>query len=370
MNDSIDINELLKIKSDLICYGIKPNEVSEKIYDLEHKTKVKRTSNMGLQLLLTDNMIVSVPYNKNNPYKSKYFLYEENDKTYLTNNIIAIEVKPFPFQSPSWYDHKLTNGKCISDYIQMEGKDVLICSVTTSCCYFSKSEQCSFCALNGGNSVSEESRIDAIIEAFKYILKNDNSVKSINLTGGNLYTEDKGATQYINILKEIRSVSNIPVVVELSPPDNLALLSALYKAGATAIELNIEIWDEKIRKILMPGKSKISREHYVEAWEKSVEIFGKGNVGSGIIIGLENPNSSLEAIKAMIEVGCLPSILPFKPTEGAILENFKNCPPEDILLITNEAAKLLKEKKLSPINGPGCIGCGACTLESDMYRIS
>lgn len=30
---------------------------------------------------------------------------------------------------------------------------------------------------------------------------------------------------------------------------------------------------------------------------------------------------------------------------------------------------MLKSKQLSPVNGPGCIGCGACTLESDMYRL-
>lgn len=369
MNNNVKIDSLIKIKSDIICYGIRPNEISDKLYDLEHKTRVKRTSNMGLQLFLADDMIVSVPYNKNNPYKSEYFLYEENNKIYLTNNLITIEVKPFPFHSPFWYDYKLTNGKPISDYIQMEGKDVLICSITTSCCYFSKSEQCSFCALNGGNVSNEVDRMAAIIEGLKVILKEDASVKSINLTGGNLYTEDKGANKYIDILKEIRSISNIPIVVEISPPDNLDLLYILHNAGATAIELNVEIWDEKIRKMLMPGKAKISREHYIAAWKKAVEIFGKGNVGSGIIIGFENSKSSLEGIKAMIEVGCLPSILPFKPTEGSILENFRNCTPEEILSVTKEASKLLKEKKLSPINGPGCIGCGACTLESDMYKL-
>jgi heterodisulfide reductase subunit C len=65
----------------------------------------------------------------------------------------------------------------------------------------------------------------------------------------------------------------------------------------------------------------------------------------------------------------LPSIIPFKPTEGAILEHFKNPNPEEIIYVTIEAVKLLKEERLSPIKGPGCIGCGACTLESDVYKI-
>ena len=102
--------------------------------------------------------------------------------------------------------------------------------------------------------------------------------------------------------------------------------------------------------------------------EKAVNIFGNGNVGSAIIVDLENTSSSLEGIREMINVGCLPSIIPFKPSNGAILERFRNCSSKEIVYVTTKAAKMLKDKNLSPINGPGCIGCGACTLEIDMYR--
>lgn len=368
MKNNFNYSDLIRIKSELICYGIQPNSVSEKIYDIEHKTKVKRTSNMGLQLFFNEDIIVSVPYNKENLYNSKYYLYEADDKLFLTDGIAVIEVKPYPFMSPSWYDYELANGKYISDYIQKEGRDVLICSVTESCCYFSKNEECTFCSLNSGSSFSEKGRITTIIEAFKIVLGEDKDISSINLTGGNLYSEDKGAFQYIDIVKAIREVSNVPIVVEMSPPDDLNILEDFYNIGVTAVEFNIEVWDEKIRNIIIPGKAKIKREHYVNAWKRAVEIFGLGNVGSGIIIGLENTKSSLEGIKQMIMVGCLPSIIPFKPTEGSILENFPKPNPNDIIDVTTQAVALLKKESLSPINGPGCIGCGACTLESDVYR--
>lgn len=63
INKDVDINDLLKIKSEILCYGIKRNKVSDEIYDMEHKSKVKRTSNMELQLLLSEGIIASVPYN-------------------------------------------------------------------------------------------------------------------------------------------------------------------------------------------------------------------------------------------------------------------------------------------------------------------
>ena len=31
---------------------------------------------------------------------------------------------------------------------------------------------------------------------------------------------------------------------------------------------------------------------------------------------------------------------------------------------------MLKTQQLSPVGGPGCIGCSACTLESDMYQLN
>lgn len=154
----------------------------------------------------------------------------------------------------------------------------------------------------------------------------------------------------------------------MSPPEDLKILEDFHKFGATAIEMNVEIWDDKIRKMMMPGKAQIKREYYVEAWKKAVEIFGKGNVGSAIIIGLESLESSLEGIKAMIEVNCLPSIIPFKPSTGSVLEKFRECSSKEVYTATKYAAKLLIEKGLNPINGPGCIGCGACTLESDFFK--
>ncbi len=125
---------------------------------------------MGLQLLLTEEIIVSIPYGKRDDSKGTYYLFKEGNKLFLTNDSITIEVSPFPSESPSWYDYKLENGKVISDYIQKEGRNVLICSVSSSCCYFAKNEQCAFCSLNGGKITKEADRIEHIIEAFKIIL--------------------------------------------------------------------------------------------------------------------------------------------------------------------------------------------------------
>ena len=71
------MQNLIQLKAKLVCSGIKVNDVSEKIYNLEHKSKVKRTSNMGLQLDLEGTGIIcSIPYRNDNPFDSKWYLYE------------------------------------------------------------------------------------------------------------------------------------------------------------------------------------------------------------------------------------------------------------------------------------------------------
>ena len=72
------------------------------------------------------------------------------------------------------------------------------------------------------------------------------------------------------------------------PIQNDAELESLYHAGITEIGFNIEIWDDKIAKKLMPGKGRISRETYMNALKNARKIWKKPySVRSLLIVGLE-----------------------------------------------------------------------------------
>ena len=62
----------------------------------------------------------------------------------------------------------------------------------------------------------------------------------------------------------------------------------------------------------------------------------------------------------------MPSIMPFRPNDGALLEAFPKASPTAVLELTQYAAKKAKEYGIAPQGAPGCIGCGACAAELDL----
>ncbi len=368
-----------QLKAALLCQGIKTTETSQFIYNLEHNSDVVRTGNTGLQLDLGYGINCIAPYNNKHANNSPWTLYSTQDKRYFLTDSVTTNVEVFPMiqEIPKWYNHKLSNGKYVTDYVQLEGDNVLICSISRTCCYFSKNEACRFCCLNNGCAEeTEQEYFESVCEAFEHILLNtpqSNQINgkklTINLTGGNQYTKNKGAERYIKLVQRIREINpEVPIAIEMSPPEDLSLLQLFKNIGVTAIEMNVEFWNDDARKELMPGKSKIPKEYYMDVLTKSVQLFGRGNVGSAIIIGLEDVASSLDGIKALINIGVIPSVIPFKPTAGSFLENADGCNADLIFEVTDYAAKLLAEVNLDPDFGCGCISCMACHLEGDIYK--
>lgn len=362
-------------KIELLCYGLKTNENVEKIYDQQNPFDLTRTGNVGLQLLLgTNELVANVPVFNKFTQNSPYFIKEEFNQYYVVNEINGDRIIIRPIQTPNWYFKNVDSNKYAGQYLLREGLNTLICSVTDSCCYVYDNKQCKFCAIgsNALKNVQESAleRKENIIKSILYALNDlQEDEKSINLTGGNSYSKDRGAAKYVDYVSAIRNKSNIKICIELSPPSEYKSLDDLKRVGVDAVMMNIEIWDEKIRKIIMPGKSIITRDEYIKMWKHAVNIFGKGNVSSVIIIGFESVSSVKAAIDEMTKIGVMPSIMPFRPNDGAILENFSIANPSIIEHLTEYASKKAIENKIIIDNAPGCIGCGACAAELDYINI-
>ena len=91
-----------------------------------------------------------------------------------------------------------------------------------------------------------------------------------------------------DILKIIRIHTDKPIYIMSLPPQDLNDIQEYKKLGANEIAFNLEIYDETISKEIMPGKGMISRNEYLKALQKAVEVFGNdGQVRSMLIVGLE-----------------------------------------------------------------------------------
>ena len=360
-------------KIELLCYGIRNEAIVDMVYSQQNPYDLTRTGNVGLQLLIGESKLAAnVPVYNRFTEKSPFTLKQWNSDIIISDNRTETSFPIVTIMSPPWYMDDVGDGCCAGQYVLREGLNTLICSISDSCGYAAKGTQCHFCAIahHSEHNVREgrQSRIKHIKKSLSAALQSSEEVGSINLTGGNTITVDRGASRYIEYIQAIRKKSAIPICIELSPPGNLSSLQQLKDTGADAVMMNVEIWDKKYRKAVMPGKSIISREEYVTAWEYAVKLFGCGNVSSVIIVGLEEANSVKEAIDCMTDCGVVPSIMPFRPNNGAMLENHETVQPELVDELTQYAAEKILANHIQVKHLSGCIGCGACSAELDYVK--
>jgi len=115
-------------------------------------------------------------------------------------------------------------------------------------------------------------------------------------------------------------------VAVVGAPADLSVLPKYKEAGFANISTNIEVWDRNLFASICPGKEKRNGgwRHWVDSLEASVDIFGKGNVHSTIVGGLEPKESTLEGIEYLASKGVVCHFSAFRPEKGTALEGYRS----------------------------------------------
>lgn len=113
----------------------------------------------------------------------------------------------------------------------------------------------------------------------------------------------------------------------------------LKKIGVRTISPNMELWEqndlEKFCKVNKKGtnigmtKAEIGHNGYLDFIRAGIEVFGRYNVRTSLIVGLNSVSSIKEAIRTLISLGCYVVLSPFKSPN----ENFNKFIPKDYELI-------------------------------------
>ena len=93
--------------------------------------------------------------------------------------------------------------------------------------------------------------------------------------------------------------------------------------GVTSVSPNMELWtQENLDKYCTPNqnnvgasKSEIGHQGYLDFIDAAVETFGRFNVRSALIVGLNSQDEMKEAIDDLISRGCYVTLSPFKAPE-------------------------------------------------------
>ncbi len=157
------------------------------------------------------------------------------------------------------------------------------------------------------------------------IIERISSNKEIKRVCISMITRRKAVDDTIDIAKNIRRSSDVPISLLISPTVVIEDDFKRFKdAGADKIGIAIdaatpEIFD-KYRGKGVNGPHKWDR--YWECFREGIKYFGKGNVGSHFIVGLgETEYEMIKAIQDIRDLGGETHLFSFFPEEYSLLEN-------------------------------------------------
>lgn len=307
-----------------------------------------------MALVLNGKYSVKANLNSNSNLFLNRNTIEEADGTYLC----SVD----SYETPDWLNRKINGSTKVGDLINYEFNSVL--AVTLFGCELKNNGVgCKFCASKPFDGCNIN--INEFKDALKIIAKCGDYQLTIN--AGSLISDRKCSYSLMKPYVQAAKEAGIKKMnLELMPSTDLIenerynLLEELKEDRITSMQFNIEVWDDKLRKKIMPYKGKIPREVYLDYIKKASEVFGKGKVSSVLMIGIDGVKSLEEAVDEILTAGGIPSVEIFRPLKGTPMENFK---PQ---FTNKEAAYLIIQlnkyiiEKVGCLPVEGCLKCGGC----------
>ena len=316
---------------------------------------------------IVNGVVFSAPvaghYIKESPYllqkEGKNYLLLKNNRKIAPIDVVA---------EPKFYHYKTDDGVPYRKFALLHGKDCLATTVLQNCVHWKKGQQCAFCATEislSNNSTVKYKTPAQLSQVVRVAYENDN-ITHIVLTTGTGDPPGSEIAYLAQCTKAIKAKVDIPIQVQCAPPPDLSLIDQLHDAGAEAVGIHVESFDQAILKAVAPAKADIGLAHYEKAWQRAVDLFGPNQVSSFLISGLgETRESILWGSEFLADLGVFPFVVPLRPIPGSKLQDQIPPDPEYMKGIYNAVARIIQKKGLSSKAAKaGCVKCGACSALS------
>jgi len=352
-----------RLKIELLCRGARTEE------NIDKGRKGGAGPTGGRYFTLPDETCIEIPLQGKFVESSPFHLVQTNGNWRLfwgTRSLVEVK----PVSRPRFYEKTTSDGTPMRKVAVLHGKDCLASTVYSKCVYWSRGNQCKFCGIGLGHNerlVQKQPKQlgEVANEAFK-----EGAAKHVTLTTGTPPGQDKGALMLTETTKAIKKHVNIPVHVQLEPPENTKFFETLYQAEVDTVGMHIESFDQKVLNNVCPAKTNV--KNCFKAWKSSVELFGEGQVSTFIIAGLgETDESILEGAERAARIGAIPYLLPLRPIAGTIFEKVSPPPPARMLKLYRSVTETLHKVGLDPRKSKaGCVRCGACSALQEAFILT
>lgn len=277
--------------------------------------------------------------------------------------------------------------------------DMLVVNVAPGCEYYRAKDgsghsfRCSFCGYGRFDERTKtmgqmrgQTELDpgllARLEEVLGVAAASGEARHVYLTGGSLLSPKEEARRYISVIEAARRAVGDRLRVTcgsgaVDPEDSWRF----REAGADSCCYNLETWDAETFKVVCRGKATYTgRERWIKGLLGAVEAFGRGNVGSAFVAGVEllppAPGMSNQEMLASIREGaafCLdngimPVYSPLWPVKGTGYHVDDGLTPELYLEVERMIYGLRAERKFAVPRWLTCPDCSYMLLEVDFDR--
>lgn len=269
-------------------------------------------------------------------------------------------VRCSPLDQPAAINEEVAPYGRIGHYLRFHTKTTVFATPIRECIFGAIGKPCQFCTYD--MSKPNPLPADVFVDMFRR-LSSEREVRALAIGPGTPNLRDHGVEYMSSLIRALRVHWAGGISTELVPPHDLNDLEKLVKLNVGSLIMSIEIWDDERRSALCPGKSYVSKAHYVEAWKKAVSLLGRGRVSSVLLVGLEDDASAIEGIDAMVELGVVPTMIPFRPYRDIPLTGVVAPAPSRYLALSRYNVRALQRAHIGPKMQVGCSECGGCSLE-------
>jgi hypothetical protein len=236
------------------------------------------------------------------------------------------------------------------------------------CRHYERGEECRYCGINtvemGVGGYPDVQDLDEFVEAVR-IAQQKEHVRSLTITTGTFCGNEAVVSRYIELLERIRRVSDIGIHIQFEPVDDLSLIGRVA-AYAQSVGIFLEIFDERIRPQICPGKARNSREKYVKNWAEAAKHFPRGSVTTTCLLGFgEEYVRVIDSAEEFARAGATTALL-FVRSNNAYMRNrvpsYLERPVDELLDLHLQVAESLcrHDVQFRPMSAAGCAGCQGC----------
>ena len=251
---------------------------------------------------------------------------------------------------PRFYDSLTADGTPRHKLAVIVGPGHMRSVVNQVCHYQQIGKPCKFCAVQHWWNANVKKASAAIAETVAMAV-DEGVVQHISLTTATLDTPGKGLEDLVQTAQLIHARTDVPLMLEFEPLDDLSLLEKLLtearEAGVTTVSSNIEVFTQSLRAKVMPAKGLIPVDTYVRTWETARRIFGANEVFTVAVVGAGDDDAALlKGVKMGASHGAMTFLVPHSPAIGAAYEDMEPPDAERMLYLYAKAAEIHRQHGL------------------------